>query len=85
MGNVAMHRKLSPHSWGTSAVIRGLGSIAHPATFGHGGVGTSYCWVDPDSGVSFACITNNRLPDPWHSRRLELIGNCIHAAILEPG
>ena len=85
MGHVAMHRGLGPHSRGTSNVIRGLGSVAHPTTFGHGGVGTSYCWADPDSGVSFAYIANNRIPDPWHSRRLELISNCIHAAIEEIG
>ena len=81
MGGVPMHRGLGPHSRGTSTVIRGLGSLAHPATFGHGGVGTSYCWADPDSGVSFAYISNSRIPDPWHSRRLELISNCVHAAI----
>jgi CubicO group peptidase (beta-lactamase class C family) len=82
MGDIAMHRGLGPHSRGVSEVIRGLGSIAHPSTFGHGGVGSSYCWADPDSGVSFAYISNSKQPDPWHSRRLELISNCVHAAIL---
>lgn len=81
MGGIPMHRGLGPHSRGTSEIIRGLGSLAHPDTFGHGGVGSSYCWADPDSGVSFAYITNSKIPDPWHSRRLELISNCIHAAI----
>jgi CubicO group peptidase (beta-lactamase class C family) len=81
MGNIPMHRGLGPHSRGTSEVIRGLGTLAHPATFGHGGVGSSYCWADPDSGVSFAYISNSKIPDPWHSRRLELISNCVHAAI----
>ncbi len=81
MGDIAMHRGLGPHSRGTSEIIRGLGSLAHPSTFGHGGVGSSYCWADPDSGVSFAYITNSKHPDPWHSRRLELISNCVHAAI----
>lgn len=84
MGGVPMHRGLGPHSRGISTIIRGLGSLAHPATFGHGGVGTSYCWADPDSGVSFAYISNSRIPDPWHSRRLELISNCVHAAIDRP-
>jgi CubicO group peptidase (beta-lactamase class C family) len=81
MGNIPMHRGLGPHSRGTSEVIRGLGTIAHPSTFGHGGVGSSYCWADPDSGVSFAYISNSKIADPWHSRRLELISNCVHAAI----
>src|SRR5262249_3396519 len=46
-----MHRGLGPHVRGTTDTIRGLGSLAHPRTFGHGGVGSSYCWGDPESGV----------------------------------
>ncbi len=76
-----MHRGLGPHSRGHTASIRGLGSLASPGTFGHGGVGSSYCWADPDSGVSFAYLTNSRVPDPWHSRRLDIVSNCIHSAI----
>ena len=77
-----MHRALGPHVRGTTEAIRGLGSIASPRTFGHGGVGSSYCWADPDSGVSFAYLTNSRVPDPWHSARLDVISNTAHAAIL---
>lgn len=76
-----MHRGIGPHSRGTTAAIRGLGSLASPRTFGHGGVGSSYCWADPDSGVSFAYLTNSRVPDPWHSERLDLISNFVHTAI----
>ncbi len=76
-----MHRGLGPHSRGHTENIRGLGSLASPRTFGHGGVGSSYCWADPDSGVSFAYLTNSRVPDPWHSRRLDIVSNCIHGAI----
>jgi CubicO group peptidase (beta-lactamase class C family) len=76
-----MHRGLGPHSRGTTPTIRGLGSLASPRTFGHGGVGSSYCWADPDSGVSFAYLTNGRLPDPWHSQRMDVISNCVHSAI----
>jgi hypothetical protein len=32
--------------------------------------------------VSFAYVTNNRIPDPWHSRRLDLVANLVHSAIL---
>jgi len=77
-----MHRGLGPHVRGTTETIRGLGSIASPRTFGHGGVGSSYCWADPDSGVSFAYLTNSRVPDPWHTARLDVISNTAHAAIL---
>jgi CubicO group peptidase (beta-lactamase class C family) len=76
-----MHRGLGPHLRGTTDTIRGLGSLASPRTFGHGGVGSSYCWADPDSGVSFAYLTNNRVPDPWHSERLDRVSNLVHAAI----
>jgi CubicO group peptidase (beta-lactamase class C family) len=76
-----MHRGLGPHSRGTTDTIRGLGALAHPRTFGHGGVGSSYCWGDPESGVSFAYLTNARIPDPWHGARLDVISNQVHVAI----
>jgi CubicO group peptidase (beta-lactamase class C family) len=77
-----MNRGLGPHLRGHAPTIRGLGALAPADAFGHGGVGTSYCWADPASGVSFAYITNNRQPDPWHSERLDVIANLVHAAIL---
>jgi CubicO group peptidase (beta-lactamase class C family) len=79
--NMPMHRGIGPHVRGTTETIRGLGALASPRTFGHGGVGSSYCWADPESGVSFAYLTNNRVPDPWHSRRMDLVSNAVHAAI----
>jgi CubicO group peptidase (beta-lactamase class C family) len=76
-----MHRGVGPHSRGTTPTIRGLGSLASPRTFGHGGVGSSYCWADPDSGVSFAYLTNSRVADPWHSQRMDVVSNFVHTAI----
>jgi CubicO group peptidase (beta-lactamase class C family) len=76
-----MHRGIGPHVRGMTENIRGLGALAAPETFGHGGVGTSYCWGDPTSGVSFAYLTNFVQPDPWHSARLDRISNLVHAAI----
>jgi CubicO group peptidase (beta-lactamase class C family) len=81
MGGIPMHRGLGPHVRGESDRIRGLGTIAAPETFGHGGVGSSYCWVDPGSGVSFCYITNFVSPEPWHSARLDRVANLVHAAI----
>ncbi|MGA1394366.1 MAG: serine hydrolase domain-containing protein [Burkholderiaceae bacterium] len=78
---MTMHRGLGPHLRGHSLSMRGLGDIAPPEAFGHGGVGTSYCWADPTSGVSFAYISNARIPEPWHSWRLNQIANLVHAAI----
>jgi CubicO group peptidase (beta-lactamase class C family) len=77
-----MHRGLGPHLRGKTDNIRGMGSLAAPETFGHGGVGSSYCWADPHSGVSFAYLTNSRQPDPWHSKRLDTISNFVHSAII---
>jgi CubicO group peptidase (beta-lactamase class C family) len=77
-----MHRGLGPHLRGHTATVRGLGAIAAPTAFGHGGVGTSYCWGDPESGVSFAYISNCRIPDPWHSERLDVVSTLVNSAIL---
>ncbi len=77
-----MHRGLGPHSRGFTDSIRGLGSIAHPSTFGHGGVGSSYCWADPDSGTSFAFIANARQSEEdWHTDRMDVLSNLAHVAI----
>src|SRR5487761_662535 len=81
MGGIPMHRGLGPHVRGDSDRIRGLGSIAAPQTFGHGGAGTSYSWADPTSGVSFTYLTNFVQPDPFHSARLDRVANLVHAAI----
>ncbi|MDQ5967557.1 MAG: Beta-lactamase family protein [Cyanobacteriota bacterium erpe_2018_sw_39hr_WHONDRS-SW48-000098_B_bin.30] len=77
-----MHRGLGVHVRGTTATIRGLGSLASAATFGHGGVGTSYSFACPSSGVSFTYLTNSRLPEPGHGQRLEEIINMVHASIM---
>jgi CubicO group peptidase (beta-lactamase class C family) len=79
-----MCRGIGPHSRGEYPVVRGLGAIAHPRTFGHGGVGSSYCWADPTSGVSFAFFSNCRQTEEFHNRRMDLISNLAHASIL-PG
>lgn len=81
MGGIPMHRGLGPHVRGESDRIRGLGTIGAPVTFGHGGVGSSYSWADPSSGVSFTYLTNFVHPDPWHSARLDRVSNLVHAAI----
>lgn len=81
MAGIPMHRGLGPHVRGESDRVRGLGTLAAPETFGHGGAGTSYSWADPESGVSFSYLTNFVQPDPFHSARLDRVANLIHAAI----
>jgi CubicO group peptidase (beta-lactamase class C family) len=77
-----MCRGIGPHSRGEYPVARGLGTIAHPRTFGHGGVGSSYCWVDPESGVSFAFFSNCRQDEAFHGPRMDMLSTLAHAAIL---
>ncbi len=77
-----MHRGLGPHLRGTTREIRGLGAIAHPGTFGHGGVGSSYCWGDPESGVSFAFLSNTRQTEEFHGPRMDTLSTLAHAAII---
>ena len=78
-----MHRGIGPHVRGFTPTIRGLGTIASPTTFGHGGAGTSYSWGDPESGVSFTYLSNCMSPEPWHSVRLDKVSNIVHASIIE--
>lgn len=78
---IPMHRALGPHLRGTTDHMRGLGTLAHPLTFGHGGVGSSYCWGDPESGVSFAFLSNTRVEEERHAARMERLSNLVHAAI----
>jgi CubicO group peptidase (beta-lactamase class C family) len=78
-----MHRGIGPHVRGLTPTIRGLGTIASPTTFGHGGVGSSYSWGDPESGVSFTYLTNCVSDDPWHGQRLDHLSNIVHASIVE--
>jgi CubicO group peptidase (beta-lactamase class C family) len=79
-----MHRGLGPYVRGTSEWMRGLGTLAHPTTFGHGGAGSSQCWGDPDSGVSFAFVSNARLAEPAHDARMEILSNMVHTSIIKP-
>ncbi len=78
-----MDRGLGPYVRSGSESARGTGSIGHPQTFGHGGAGSSFCWGDPDSGVSMAYLTNGRHPEDWHDTRTEVVSNLVHSAIID--
>ena len=77
-----MHRGLGPFSRGETG-HPGLGAIGHPRTFGHSGVGTSYCWADPTSGLSFAFLSNCRRDNAWNNKRMDTLSTLAHASILE--
>src|SRR5258708_37769158 len=59
---MAMHRGLGPHSRGTSENIRGLGSLASPSTFGHGGGGPSPFLGGPGTGGPLPPPTQHPAP-----------------------
>jgi CubicO group peptidase (beta-lactamase class C family) len=40
------------------AAERGFGRTVGPRAFGHGGAAGQIAWADPDSGISFAYLTN---------------------------
>lgn len=40
------------------AHMRGFGRTASPRTFGHGGAGGQIAWADPETGLSFAYLTD---------------------------
>jgi CubicO group peptidase (beta-lactamase class C family) len=40
------------------AAFRGFGHTTSPRAFGHGGAGGQIGWADPETGISFAWVTN---------------------------
>jgi CubicO group peptidase (beta-lactamase class C family) len=77
---------MTPAVRGTGSGGRGLGTIAHPSTFGHGGAGSSYSWGDPSSALSFTYLSNARLEGAdvdWHNRRLDQVSSLVHSALVE--
>ena len=77
------HRGMGPQIRGDSQSARSVGTLAHAATFGHGGAGSSYCWADPSSGVSFAFLSNARHSNEVHDAQTETLSNIVHAAIVD--
>ncbi|MBY0336465.1 MAG: beta-lactamase family protein [Acetobacteraceae bacterium] len=74
-------RGLGPQLRGPAPTSRGMGDITHPGAFGHGGVGSSFCWGDPESGLSFAYISNTRQEEEHHLARLNRLGNLASACV----
>jgi CubicO group peptidase (beta-lactamase class C family) len=81
---IVQSRGMTPATKGDGWMPRAMGSIAPFGTFGHGGAGSSYSWGDPESGLSFTYLSNARLEDPWHTRRLDQVSTLVHAALVEP-
>jgi CubicO group peptidase (beta-lactamase class C family) len=43
---------------GAERVYLGFGHTSSPRAFGHGGAGGQVAWADPETGLSFAYLTN---------------------------
>lgn len=82
MDGSSVHFGLGPYLRGEKEIANGLGGLGSPRTFGHGGAGSSVCWGDPDSGVSFAYVSNAVQIEPWNLWRRDVVSNIVHAAIL---
>lgn len=56
--------------------LRGLGRTVSPRAFGHNGAGGQVAWADPETGVSFAYLTNGLDRNPLaHGRRGAALSN----------
>lgn len=80
---IAQHRGMTPATRGTTPTVRGLGTLATPSTFGHGGAGSSYSWGDPESGLSFTYLSNTRIDSDWNNRRLDQVSGLVHSSLVE--
>jgi CubicO group peptidase (beta-lactamase class C family) len=61
--------RMDPNDWGLGFELRDdkrphwTGSRNSPGTFGHFGQSGSFLWVDPDSGIACACLTDTKFGD----------------------
>jgi CubicO group peptidase (beta-lactamase class C family) len=56
--------------------LRGMGRTVSPRAFGHNGAGGQVAWADPESGISFAFLTNGLDRHPLaHGRRGAALSN----------
>lgn len=74
-----------PNDWGLGAEVRGSKSPhwtppeASPATFGHFGRAGGFCWVDPESAVACAVLTDRPF-GPWSTAAWPALGSAVLAA-----
>lgn len=50
-------------------IFRGFGPTNSPRSFGHDGAGGQIAWADPETGISFAYLTNGMDRNPLRSGR----------------
>lgn len=57
------------------AFMRGLGRVASPRTFGHGGAGGQIAWGDPETGISLGFCTNGFVDWMSMGRRITAVSS----------
>jgi CubicO group peptidase (beta-lactamase class C family) len=66
--------------------LRGMGRTVSPRAFGHNGAGGQVAWADPESGLSFAFLTNGLDRHPLaHGRRGASLSNRAGVLTTGPG
>jgi CubicO group peptidase (beta-lactamase class C family) len=68
-------------SWGLGVIVDGwyFGSSCSPATFGHAGVNTSFCFADPNRRLVVACLCNGMTDAKRSVARDRGIADAIYA------
>lgn len=76
-----------PAFLGLSCFLRGtgiyptyFGTLASPRTFGGVGAGTTLFWVDPESDLTFVCLTAGGLEEANSMERFQRLSDLIQAA-----
>jgi len=71
-----------PNDWGLGVELRGRKSPhwmpqhASPGTFGHFGRAGGFLWVEPDSGIACACLTDQDF-GPWAIDAWPALGDAV--------
>lgn len=72
----------APMRYGLGFILAGTpfdsyGTLAPPATFGHGGLGSSVAWADPDADLAVAAITNGIRNGVENRLRINELGDAV--------
>lgn len=57
------------------------GTLSPPETFGHGGLGSSIGWADPEAGLAMAYVTNGIRDPVEHGQRANGMADAVRTAL----
>jgi CubicO group peptidase (beta-lactamase class C family) len=59
-----------------------FGAVSHERQFGHGGLGSSFGWGDPETGVGFAYVTNGIRDGSFeHTTRVRTMSDTVRGLV----